>query len=224
MTLISKSKAVQILGCKFISIRHYVKIGVIKRIGNLYCKDSILNYKNTINIVELPNEIWKIPINFSRYSCSNYGRIKSINYKNTSTQQLIKQSISGGYYKSVYVNDDGKYCSINSHRLICLAFNYIDDWQQMQVNHKDGNKLNNNIDNLEWCTFEENIRHCVENKLQTPFKGEEVGNSKLKEWQVLEIRAKFKPRVYGRKQLSKEYNVSQSTIKEVVNRYTWKHI
>ena len=74
------------------------------------------------------------------------------------------------------------------------------------------------------CTRQENIKHSIENKLQVAFKGEEVGNSKLKEFEVLEIRNKFQPRVYTRKILAKEYNVSEHTIKDVVNRYTWNHI
>lgn len=224
MTLISLKEAIKLIDGNYAIIRHYIKTNKIKRVGNLYDKQSIIDYIKSIEVVDLPNEIWKVPIGFTRYKCSNYGRIVSTKYKGGKRTRLINQAISGGYYKSVYINDNGKYCSISSHRLICLAFNYIDKWQEMQVNHIDGNKLNNNIYNLEWCTHQENIRHCVENKLQTPFKGEEVGNSKLKEWQVLEIRAKFKPRIYGRKKLAEEYNVSQYTIKEVVNRYTWKHI
>lgn len=224
MKLVSLKEARKLLNLSYYSVRYHVKKNNLIQLGNKITKDSIDNFLSSFEIDDLPNEIWKTPKGFSRYLCSNFGRIKSIKHRATNRQGLIKQAVSGGYYKSVYFDDNGKYNSINSHRIICLAFYPNDNYKQLEVNHIDGNKLNNNIENLEWCTRQENIKHSIDNKLQKVFKGEEIGNSKLKEWQVLEIRAKFKPRVYGRKKLALEYNISEATIKEVVNRHTWKHI
>jgi hypothetical protein len=121
-------------------------------------------------------------------------------------------------------NDSGLKKTMRIHRLICLAFNYNENWETLEVNHKDGKKLNNVPSNLEWCTRSENIEHCIKNNLQRVLKGEEIGNSILTEKQVLEIRKRFKPRVCGRKMLSKEFGVQPSTIKNIILRKTWKHI
>ena len=52
------------------------------------------------------------------------------------------------------------------HRLVLSTFNPIDNMKNLDVNHKDGNKLNNNLNNLEWCTRSENIIHSYKNGLQ----------------------------------------------------------
>lgn len=49
--------------------------------------------------------------------------------------------------------------TIKTHRLVAYYFNRISNYKEMQVNHIDGNKLNNHKDNLEWCTAKENITH-----------------------------------------------------------------
>lgn len=75
-----------------------------------------------------------------------------------------------GYYQSVF-KENGKKHYVRLHRLIALAFIPIPEKykdipiNKLQINHKDGNKLNNNIDNLEWCTNSENTQHRYNNKL-----------------------------------------------------------
>lgn len=224
MELISIVNASKKYGKTTASISCLLKRGKIKRIGKKVCLSSFLDYYEGISIKKLPNEIWKQIPNFRRYYASNLGRIKSIKHRGGNEERLINTCISGGYYKSVFLNDNGEYKSINAHRLICLAFHPIENYENLEVNHKDGNKLNNNIDNLEWCSRKQNIEHSIINGLQKAFKGEEVGNSKLKEYQVTEIREKFKPYVYTRKMLAIEYQISEATIKDIVNRKTWNHI
>lgn len=172
----------------------------------------------------ISNEIWKEPKGFKRYLCSNLGQIIAKNKHGGKNPGYVKPALTDGYLKSVFVNDLGKYCNIRVHRLILHTFNPNDNWNQLEVNHINGIKTDNRVENLEWCTRQENIKHSIENKLQIPFKGEEVGNSILKEFQVLEIRKKFIPRVYTRKMLSKEYKVSEATIKDVLYKRTWNHI
>lgn len=224
MELVSLKEARELLNLSYYSVRYHVKTNSLVQIGNKITIESINNFLSSFEIIDLPNEVWKSPKGFSRYLCSNFGRIKSLKHRGSNRQGLIQQAISGGYYKSVYFDDNGKYNSISSHRIICLAFYPNEDYKSLEVNHKDGNKLNNNIDNLEWCTRQENIKHCIENNLQYVLKGEEIGNSILKEHQVLEIRTKHRPRKYTIQMLADEYGVKHGTIKNLLSRHTWNHI
>jgi hypothetical protein len=226
MELISKNKAIEYSGLTINQLIAYSKRGIILKKDALFCKNSIKLFLESIKVNNLEYEVWKSIPNFDkRYFVSNFGRIKSTKYKGGNTERLIKPALSKGYLKSVFINENGKYQSINVHRLICLAFNPIKNYKIFEVNHKNGIKTDNNIENLEWCTRQENIKHSIDNKLQTPFKGEEIGNSKLKEFEVKEIRiiASLNKR-YGRRKLAKYYNVSEDTIKSIVNNKTWNHI
>lgn len=176
-------------------------------------------------------EQWKKIEKFNcEYEISSYGRIRSVEnvivrgngWKYTRKSKILKPSASGGYLRgAVCVNK--KMIPYRVHRLVALAF-IPNNENKPEVNHIDGNKLNNHVENLEWSTRQENIEHCILNKLQKPFKGEEIGNSKLFEFQVIEIRNKFIPRVYSRAKLAKEYNVSEATIKDILYKRTWIHL
>ena len=91
------------------------------------------------------------------------------------------------------------------------------------VNHKDGNRFNNRITNLEWCSQSENQLHAL-NILGHGPRGETVTFTKLTEGEVLEIRVKYATGNYSYKQLAEEYGVNDGTISNIVRRKTWKHI
>jgi hypothetical protein len=160
----------------------------------------------------------------SWYEVSDTGLIKTHNWKNLGVTKIMKPALDGGgYLRTVLKSECGKLKTVKVHRIMAAVW-IKNPENKPQVNHRDGVKTNNAKGNLEWVTFEENIQHCIDNKLQTPFKGEEVGTSKLTEVEVLEIRSKFSPRVYTRKMLSEEYGVAPATIKDIVLRKSWKHI
>ena len=104
------------------------------------------------------------------------------------------------------------------HRLV--AEKYIPNPENKpQVNHKDGNKLNNCVDNLEWVTNQENRNHAVDNDLQVA--GERCSWAKLTEENVKEIRANPG---YENEYWARKFKVSRGTINDVVNYRTWKHV
>ena len=133
-------------------------------------KKYIIHKSAKPTIESLPGEIW-LPIpaigELSIYNtmgmyASNYGRI--INIFNEKRMKLERTS-SDDYYKinMRLLNNTTKVAQL--HRIILITFNYIPGCENLQVNHIDGNKHNNNINNLEWVTCKENIRHAYINKL-----------------------------------------------------------
>jgi hypothetical protein len=170
-------------------------------------------------------EIWKKVLGYCNYECSNLGRIKTFNWKNSGKEAIMKPALDGsGYYRTVLKREDGKLATIKVHRIILETFNPNSESFKLECNHKNGIKTDNNIDNLEWVTRRQNLEHSFNSNLQYILKGEEVGNSILKEYQVKEIRLKFKPRLYSRIKLANEYGVSEATIKDILYKRSWKHI
>lgn len=112
------------------------------------------------------NEIWiDIEGYEGLYQVSNYGNVRSLNYKRTGKSKILKQQKhKSGYLKvNLYIN--GSMRTYLVHRLVCEAF--IDNPENKpEVNHVDGNKGNNAIDNLEWTTRSENQIHAWNNGLK----------------------------------------------------------
>jgi hypothetical protein len=168
-------------------------------------------------------EIWKKIPNYSKYEASSTGYIKTFNWKGSGQTRIMKPALDGsGYLRTMLVRDDGKTHTIKVHRIIAQTF--IPTTLVLEVNHKNGIKVDNRVENLEWCTHAENIQHCIDNGWMVSHNGEKNGFSKLKEVQVIGIRAKYKPRVYTRKMLADEYGVKESTIKGIVEGKAWKHL
>lgn len=91
------------------------------------------------------------------YQVSDDGRVRRI-YKNGNTKELKNRE---GIYYTVSLCKKGIKKSFNVHRLVAETFLGIPD-DKCEVNHKDGNKLNNNLSNLEWVTQHENLLHAIQ--------------------------------------------------------------
>ena len=133
---------------------------------------------------------------------------------------------ANGRQRNPYIRKDG-YTSLNVkgvktvvllHRIIAEV--YIPNPENKpEVNHKDGNKLNNSVDNLEWVTHKENMKHAYNNELISQ-KGENSVKSKLTEKDVRFIRkSNLKQR-----ELAKMFNVNQTNISCIKRRKSWSHI
>lgn len=106
----------------------------------------------------MKNEVWK-DINgyWGLYKISNYGRVMSLNYLNNGTSEIMKQDTSNGYCR-VILQKNKKTDRVFVHRLV--AQHFIDNESNLpQVNHRDENKLNNHVDNLEWCSAKYNSNY-----------------------------------------------------------------
>lgn len=121
-------------------------------------------------------EIWKSIKGYDGYMVSSIGRVSSSLRKKSG--HILIQCDDGRGYCLVGILKGQKKHTKRVHRLVAEAF-LKKDPARKEVNHKDGNKKNNNISNLEWATRQENIQHCVDNKLQTVKRGDTHGMSKL---------------------------------------------
>ena len=98
---------------------------------------------------------WKTITEANNYEVSNQGDIR-----NKTTHKILKGRINkSGYYQvSIKINNINKFCNRYIHRLVAQYF-IPNNENKREVNHKDGNKLNNNSDNLEWVSSSENQKH-----------------------------------------------------------------
>ena len=104
-------------------------------------------------------EEWKNYPFDTRYQVSNYGNIKG------QKGNILKGSINNAGYKRIGLYSDGKAVFKFVHRMVMETFSPCANSDDLIVNHKDGNKLNNSVDNLEWTTSAENKRHGIKNAL-----------------------------------------------------------
>ena len=111
------------------------------------------------------NEIWRTIDGFPKYQVSNLGRVKSQDYNGTKKERILKAVKTKKGYLTVGLYSDKKYHSQQIHRLVALAFVDNPD-NEPQVNHIDGNKENNNANNLEWCNNKYNQIHAIKNGLR----------------------------------------------------------
>lgn len=174
-------------------------------------------------------EQWKeVPGTNSAYFVSDHGRIMCTNWKGTGRREVMKPAKDAkGYLRTMLKYPDG-YRTIKVHRIVAQA--WIDNPHELpQVNHLNFDRCDNRVQNLEWCDGSRNTKHAVEaGRIKVPAYKEGVpgsrnGFAKLNEEQVIEIRQKFKPRVYTREMLAKEYGVSPHTIKDAILR-RWRHV
>lgn len=173
----------------------------------------------------MKDEVWKdIPGYEGYYQASTLGRIKSLERVEVTIigspkpikERILKPSIgtTGYYFLNLCKNRIPKLWKV--HRIIGLTFLPKPDSYNV-INHIDGNKLNNKINNLEWCTQAMNNNHSHKMGLiKNPPRGELHSMAKLTNSQANEIRAKYKPWIYTMSMLSREYGVDSSIISGII--------
>lgn len=126
--------------------------------------------------------------------------------------------------EKIYRRKDGYEVFKHEDKLIYrhryLAIKYIPNPEnKCCVNHKDGDKSNNSLDNLEWVSSKENVLHAIENNM---WDNSILQRRKLTAEQVEEIKTKYIPKKYSMEKLAKEYSVSYQAIRNLLTNKSYQ--
>lgn len=176
------------------------------------CKYCINAY---VEIINLKDEVWKPIPDYEGYFVSNKGRVKSLN---RGLPKLLAPIYYQRYY-SVGLSREQDKKQFRIHYLVMKTFVGERPTPEMHIDHIDGNKLNNCLENLEYVTPKENQQRAREMGL-IPLRNP---NSKLSDEQVLDIRRLLKEGVSGA-QLANNFAISQTTIREIKTNKYYKHL
>lgn len=173
-------------------------------------------------------EVWSYayPYIGSGYLVSSFGRIISLPRKgNFNKGRLMKTSVTKHGYEAFRFHDSrtNKAATIPVHRLVLKTF-IGDKPKRNQVNHKDGNKLNNRLENLEWCTASENNLHAYAMGLKD-VNGIKNSHAKLTDREVQFIRYMVAKYPYIEPiRIAEFYGMSNTAINDILNFKKWTHI
>lgn len=144
-------------------------------------------------------------------------------YSAKSNKILSWQLDKDGYAKVQMMSDDGKRHRYSVHRLILENLNPVEGMENLQVNHIDGNKLNNQLSNLEWTTSSENNKHAYQIGLKNQ-KGQNNNATRLTDKDVEKIIELLLTHQYTYKQIGEKFNIDEETVGAIKRKKNWKHL
>ena len=168
------------------------------------------------------DEVWKIIKDFHDYEVSTAGRVRrKTNASGTSAGRILKPKLTQFGYHTVILRRFGQKKNVFVHRLVAEAFLHKPE-EDLVVNHIDGDKTNNNVENLEWVTQHVNIQKDFAAGRRSN-RGEKNAAAILTEKIVLEMRELFSNGV-RQKEIAAKYNVDVKLVHLIVRRKRWTHI
>lgn len=187
-------------------------------------------------------EIWKDVKGYEGiYRVSNLGKVKSLKRKvniqsgsqRTVNEKILKNQLYSNGYNFVKLSKDHVSQPYSIHRLVGIAF--IPNPQNKPcINHKNGIKTDNRVENLEWVTYSENHKHAFRNGLKKitekekretskRFRGSNHPSSKLNEKDIPIIRKMYN-NGFSQPVIGKKFGVSQGSITRIITGKSWKHV
>lgn len=158
------------------------------------------------------------------YIVSDQGQVMSLPRSGSGGREYEK-ILSGGIcsgYLALTLCNKGKSKRVQIHRMVAEAF-LPNIEGKLQVNHINGVKTDNRLENLEWVTPSENILHGLSLGIMNTAKGEQKKNSKFKNSEVSEIKIMLREGVLGTV-IANKFGVHKSIIYSIKSGKTWKHV
>jgi hypothetical protein len=164
-------------------------------------------------------EIWRDVLGYEGlYQVSNTSRIKSLRRRGTIKDLFLSPCLNGSGYEVISLHKEKKQKIAFVHRLIAAAF-IPNPKNKPNINHINGIKSDNRLENLEWCTQKENLIHAHKTGLKSA-SGEKNSQSKITASQAIEI---FISKEKGCS-LKKKFKISEQAICDIKKGRTWSHI
>lgn len=156
------------------------------------------------------------------YQISDKGRVKSFRCGKEKIMKPTARKADGRLALSLRKNNMPEYFKV--HQLVGNHF-LEKTKEKNEINHIDGNFINNNFENLEWCTRKENMNHAFKTGLTViGLPGESNPNAKLTANEVREIRKLYKKEKMHHLELAEMFGVSRSSVRQIIQKKTWKNI
>lgn len=136
----------------------------------------------------------------------------------------VNTTKKGDWYMSIALQETRSFRKgYKVHRLVAEAF-IPNPLGLKEVNHKNGIKTDNRVENLEWCTHKGNMQHASENGLMNSLKGEDSPSHKLTEVQVLDIKNLLRDGEVSMREISRMYGVTLPTIRGINLGWQWSQV
>jgi len=206
-------------------------------------KGFVMEIYENLDLSDLENEIWKEIEGYDGdYYISNLGRVKSFKNWNRKDCIIIKSWKTKYGYLNINLYKNGNKHPNQIHRLVMETFDSINNIFKLEINHINGIKTDNRLENLEWCTHSENayklklIKYKIgknhhsfgkyhskktKNLMSNKSKCENNSNSKLTEQNIIEIRRLCDEGILTQKEIGELFGVSRSAISRIKRRKTW---
>lgn len=194
-----------------------------------------MEYWKNLSLDDLPNEEWRDVSGLEGiYKVSSFGRVKAVGRSTIRHDKRFKKPVIMNLatfirrqakdhkgYRRVGLYYNNKVNTHKVHRLVAETFIH-NPTNKRTVNHKNGIKHDNRVENLEWATDKEQSMHARDNGLGVYLRGSSHGNSKLNELQVRIIKRMFDD--FNQREIAAIFKVKSGTIGNIYRNKTWIHI
>ena len=171
---------------------------------------------------EITFEIWQAIDGHPDYKVSNFGRVMSFRLYKYGVIMTPTPRNANSYLSILLTHQKRSSKHYQLHRLIAIAF-IPNPENKPFINHKNGIKTDNRIENLEWCTKSENVLHAFRTGLKKPTRGIQYNRSTLTEEQV-RVMKRTNWGLFNLIEIGLIFHVSKYTVGKIINGKNWRHI